>query len=395
MTQEVFREGEYFVMGDEAYAMGAVAAGCTFCTYYPITPVSECLEAMAMMLPKMGGIAIQMEDEIASIHAASGASVAGRKAMTASSGPGLSLKMDGLGWAIMNEIPLVIIDVQRAGPSNGVATNVGQGDIYQTRYGTHGGNYEMIVISPSSVQEGFDMMFDAFNLAEVFRSPVILLTDEIIAHTREKLVVPSWEELEARRVARIKPNGRPEDYAIFQQLFTPEAMNVPFPAAGDGYGICVAPYTHDEKGYPSTAFKHQDLVAKRLVGKIRANVDKIVKFESMYMDDAKLVIASFGSSARPALSAVRQLREDGLKVGYWRLITIWPFPDKQIRELVKGVDKVFVVECNIDGQLVREVQRACGDKAEAIHIGKAGVEIHTPEEILGEVRRRITTKEVV
>ncbi len=390
MISDVVKEGMHFVEGDEACAMGAVVAGCRFCSYYPITPVSEISEAMAKMLPRLGGIAIQMEDEMGSMHAANGAVVAGLKAMTCTSGPGCSVHMDGYGWAIKNEIPVVIVDVQRAGPSNGVATLVGQGDFYQARYGPHGGNYEIIAIAPWNGQETFDLMIEAFNLAEIFRVPVMFMMDEVIAHTREKLIVPPLEEIEARIVDRIKPDVLPEDYASFGHIATPEAISVPFPAAGDGYGLCLSPYTHNEMGYPSISVRDQDRMARRLIQKIRAHADKLVKFESAYLDDAKSAVVSYGCSARSALTAVKRFREDGVKMGFFRLITLWPFMDKQIYELAEAVDTIYVVENNLDGQLSREVQRASLGRTEVIHIGKAGVEMHTPDEVVEAIQKHIS-----
>ena len=385
---DVVKEGVYFVEGDEACAMGAIAAGCRFCSYYPITPVSEIAEAMAIMLPKLDGVAIQMEDEIGSMHAANGAIVAGLKALTCTSGPGCSVHMDGYGWAIKNEIPVVIVDVQRAGPSNGVATLVGQGDFYQARYGPHGGNSEIIAIAPWNGQETFELIIEAFNLAEIYRCPVMFMMDEVIGHTREKLVVPPMKEIEAKLVDRIRdPGVPPEEYKSFGHLDTPEAISVPFPAAGDGYGLCLSPYTHNEMGYPSTTLKDQDRMVRRLIQKVRANRDKLVKFESAFLDDATSVVVSYGCSARSSLTAVKNLRADGMKTGFFRLITLWPFMDKQIFELAEQVDTIYVVECNLDGQLSREVQRASLGKAEVIHIGKAGVEMHTPYEVVDAIKQ--------
>ena len=390
-ASDVVKEGVYFVEGDEACAMGAVAAGCRFCSYYPITPVSEISEAMATMLPKLEGIAIQMEDEIGSMHAANGAAVAGLKAMTCTSGPGCSVHMDGYGWAIKNEIPVVIVDVQRAGPSNGVATLVGQGDFYQVRYGPHGGNFEIIALAPWNGQETFDLIIEAFNLAEIYRCPVMFLMDEIVGHTREKLVVPPMKGIEARIVDRIRDTGEPrEEYKSFGHIATPEAISVSFPAAGDGYGLCLSPYTHDEMGYPSVAVRAHDRMARRLIEKVRANADKLVKFESAYLNDAKSVVISYGCSARSALAAVKRLRAEGMKMGFFRLITLWPFMDKQIHELAEKVDSIYVVENNLDGQLSREVQRASLGKAEVIHVGKAGVEMHTPDEVVEAIQKHIS-----
>jgi 2-oxoglutarate ferredoxin oxidoreductase subunit alpha len=267
---------------------------------------------------------------------------------------------------------------------------VGQGDLYQARYGTHGGNYEIIALSPSTIQETFDLIIEAFNLAEIFRTPVIFLMDEVIAHTREKLVIPPWEEIKPRIVERVrKPEVPPQEYKSFGHIATPGAASVPFPAAGDGYGLCLSPYTHNEKGYPSTAFRDQDRMVRRLIQKIRANMDRLVKFETAYLDDAQSAVVSYGCSARSALTAVKRLREEGIKIGFFRLITIWPFLDKQIYELAEAMNTLYVVECNLDGQLAREVQRASLGKAEVLHIGKAGVEMHTPEEIMEVVKKHM------
>jgi 2-oxoglutarate ferredoxin oxidoreductase subunit alpha len=387
---DVVKEGVHFIQGDEACAMGAVAAGCRFCSYYPITPVSEISEAMATMLPKLNGVAIQMEDEIGSMHAANGATVAGVKAMTCTSGAGCSVHMDGYGWAIKNEIPVVIVDVQRAGPSNGVATLVGQGDFYQCRYGPHGGNCEIIALAPWNGQETFDLIIEAFNLAQIFRCPIMFMMDEVIGHTREKVVVPPMKEIEARIVDRIRdPGVPPEQYKSFGQIATPEAISVPFPAVGDGYRLCISPYTHNEMGYPSNAFKDQDRMVRRLIQKVRANRDKLVKFDAQFMDDAESVVVSYGCSARSALTAVKRLRKEGMKIGFFRLITLWPFMDKQIYELAEKVDNIYVVENNLDGQVSREVQRASEGKTDVVHIGKAGVEMHTPDEVVEDIKNHI------
>jgi 2-oxoglutarate/2-oxoacid ferredoxin oxidoreductase subunit alpha len=236
------RSGKYFVQGDEAIAEGAIAAGCRFFAGYPITPSSETSEALARRLPEVGGICLQMEDELASIHAACAASVGGLKSMTVSSGPGISLKLEGLGWGIKNEIPVVIVDVQRAGPSNGVATRVGQGDFYTIRYGSAGGNHALIALSPKSTQEAFDLTVECFNLAEIFRCPVFLLADETVGHTRELLVIP--EETELKIVKRIKPSVPPAEFDLYP-LDTPGAINYPFPNIGEGVRhLCFPLYPH-------------------------------------------------------------------------------------------------------------------------------------------------------
>lgn len=378
------KPGKYFVQGDEAIAEGAIAAGCRFFAGYPITPSSETSEAMARRLPEVGGICLQMEDELASIHAVGAASVGGLKAMTISSGPGISLKLEGLGWGIKNEIPYVVVDVQRAGPSNGVATRVGQGDFYTVRYGSAGGNCSLIALSPKSTQEAFDLTIECFNLAEIFRCPVILLTDETVGHTRELLVIPEAAELKI--VARPKPTVPPEEFLMYP-LDNPTVINYPFPNIGEGYGICVSPYTHTSKGYASTAQEIQEKMAKRLVLKVTANLDKLVRVERQKMEDAEFAVIAYGGNARPAMAAVEMAREKGLKVGFFRPIIVWPFPDEEVLKVAEKVKKILVCELNIDGQLSREVARAAKGKAEVYHLGSGGVEPHLPAQIFNEIRR--------
>ncbi len=378
------KTGSYFVQGDVAIAEGAIAAGCRYFAGYPITPVSELSETMAERMPEIGGICLQMEDELASIHSTAGASVGGLKAMTASSGPGISLKLEGLGWAIKNEIPIVIVDVQRAGPSNGVATNVGQADLYTVRSGAAGGNAEIIAISPKSVQEAFDLTIECFNLAEIFRCPVFLLTDETVGHMRERLVIP--EEGAIKRQERIKPTVPPSEFKMYP-LEDPETIYHPFPNIGEGYGICVSPYTHTSKGYDTTTLEGQGKMVRRLVTKVRAHLDMLVKVEKVQTEDADIGVVCYGGVARPALSAVQQARADGLKAGMLRPIIIWPFPDKEVEALAERVHTILVPEINVDGQLVREVERAAHGKAKAVPIPHGGVEPHRPAEILEVIRR--------
>jgi len=378
------RPGKYFVQGDEAIAEGAIAAGCRFFAGYPITPCSETSEAMARRLPQVGGICLQMEDELASIHSVGGASVGGLKAMTISSGPGISLKLEGLGWGIKNEIPYVVVDVQRAGPSNGVATRVGQGDLYTVKYGSAGGNNSIIALSPKSTQEAFDLTIECFNLAEIFRSPIFLLADETVGHTRELLVIPPEEELQI--VKRIKPTVPPDQFLMYP-LDTPGVINYPFPNIGEGYGICVSPYTHNSKGYASTAHEIQEKMAKRLVYKVTENLDKLVRVEIQKMEDAEFAVIAYGGNARPAIAAMETARERGMRVGFFRPIIVWPFPDGEVLKVAEKVKKILVCELNVDGQLSREVARASKGKAEVYHLGSGGVEPHLPNQIFNEIRR--------
>lgn len=381
---EAVRAGTYFIQGDEAIAEGAIAAGCRFYAGYPITPASEISEHMAKRMPQVGGICLQMEDELASMHATAAASVGGLRAMTASSGPGISLKLEGLGWAIKNEIPCLLVDVQRAGPSNGVATSIGTGDIYTVRYGAAGGNYELIALSPKSVQEAFDLTIECFNLAEIFRCPVILLADETVGHMRERLIIPP--ESAIKREERVKPQVPPEAFSMYP-LEDPTAINYPFPNIGDGYGICVSPYTHTPKGYPTDTLEWQGKMARRLVEKIRAHRDKLVKVEKRYVEDAEFAVIALGGNSRPALSAVEAARAEGIRAGFLRPIIVWPFPDEEILRVAEQVETILVPELNVDGQLSREVARASRGKAEVIHLPHGGVEPHQPAEILKQLRR--------
>jgi len=376
--------GKYFVQGDEAIAEGAIAAGCRFFAGYPITPSSETSETMARRLPEVGGICLQMEDELASIHAVGAASVGGLKAMTISSGPGISLKLEGLGWGIKNEIPYVVVDIQRAGPSNGVATRVGQGDFYTVRYGSAGGNCSLIALSPKSTQEAFDLTIECFNLSEIFRCPVFLLSDETVGHTRELLIIP--EESKLNTVQRIKPTLPPEKFLMYP-LDTPGVIHYPFPNIGEGYGICVSPYTHNSKGYASTAQDIQEKMARRLFLKISENLDKLVRVETQKMEDAAFAVIAYGGNARPAIAAADMARENGMRVGFFRPIIVWPFPDGEVLKVAEKANRLLVCELNVDGQLSREVARAARGKAEVFHLGSGGVEPHLPAQIFNEIRR--------
>jgi 2-oxoglutarate/2-oxoacid ferredoxin oxidoreductase subunit alpha len=378
------KPGKYFIQGDEAIAEGAIAAGCRYFAGYPITPSSEISETLARRLPEVGGVCLQMEDELASIHSVGGASVGGLKALTVSSGPGISLKLEGLGWGIKNEIPYVVVDIQRAGPSNGVATRVGQGDLYTVRYGSAGGNHSLIALSPKSTQEAFDLTVECFNLSEIFRCPVFLLADETVGHTRELLVIPPESDIKV--VKRIKPTVPPDKFLMYP-LDTPGVIHYPFPNIGEGYGICVSPYTHTSKGYASTAQDMQEKMAKRLVMKVTENLDRLVRVETRMMEDADFAVVAYGGDARPAMAGVEMAREKGLKAGFFRPIIIWPFPDKEVLKVAEKVKKILVCELNIDGQLSREVARASRGKAEVYHLGSGGVEPHLPGQVLGEIRR--------
>jgi len=372
--------GAHFMNGDVACAEGAIAAGCRFFAGYPITPATEIAEHLSQRMPEFGGIYIQMEDEIASIAAVLGASYAGLKAMTATSGPGFSLMQENIGLAVMTETPCVIVDIMRGGPSTGQPTLPGQQDVMQARWGSHG-DYATVALAPSSVQEMFDLTLEAFNLAETYRVPAMLLGDEIVAHMYEKLVIPPPDKL--RIVNRKRPNVPREEYVPFKP---DEDLVPPMACFGEGYHFHATGLTHDERGYPQTSSSEaQQKLVTRLCNKIRKNEDKIIRVEETMLDDADVAVVAYGIVARSALSAVRKAREKGIKAGLLRLITLWPFPEKRVAQVAKQVKAIVVPEMNC-GQMVLEVERAAKETPVAF-LSKLGEEPHTPLEILEEIRR--------
>jgi len=373
-------EGAHFVNGDVACAEGAIAAGCRFFAGYPITPATEIAEHLSQRMPEVGGIYIQMEDEIGSIAAVIGASYTGFKAMTATSGPGFSLMQENIGLAIMTEAPCVIVDVMRGGPSTGQPTLPGQQDVMQAKWGSHG-DYEIIALTPSSVQGMFDLTVEAFNLSEMYRVPTMLLADEIVAHMWEKVVIPPAEKIEI--VNRKKPNAPPEKYMAFMP---DDDLVPPMACFGEGFSFHATGLTHDERGYPQTQDSEiQQRLVKRLCDKIRKNADKIVRVEKVMLEDADMAVIAYGIVARSALSAVRKAREKGIKAGLLRLITLWPFPEKNVAEIAKQANVIVVPEMNC-GQMVREVERSAKETP-VVFLSKLGEDPHTPTEILEAIRR--------
>lgn len=372
--------GAHFMNGDVACAEGAIAAGCRFFAGYPITPATEIAEHLSQRMPEFGGIYIQMEDEIASMAAVLGASYAGLKAMTATSGPGFSLMQENIGLAVMTETPCVIVDIMRGGPSTGQPTLPGQQDVMQARWGSHG-DYATVALAPSSVQEMFDLTLEAFNLAETYRVPAMLLGDEIVAHMYEKLVIPPPDKL--RIVNRKRPNVPREEYMPFKP---DEDLVPPMACFGEGYHFHATGLTHDERGYPQTSSSEaQQKLVTRLCNKIRKNEDKIIRVEETMLDDADVTVVAYGIVARSALSAVRKAREKGIKAGLLRLITLWPFPEKRVAQLAEQTKAIVVPEMNC-GQMVLEVERKAKETPVAF-LSKLGEEPHTPLEILEEIRR--------
>lgn len=342
------RVGEFFMSGNDACAEGAIAAGCRFYGGYPITPSSEIAEHMSRRLPQVGGHYVQMEDEIGSIAAILGASNAGVKSMTATSGPGFSLMMENIGLGVITETPCVIVNVQRAGPSTGMPTLIGQGDMMQVRWGSHG-DYEVIAYAPNSVQEMFDLTVKAFNAAEKYRTPTFLMADQVVAHMTDRLIIPPPEKIEV--IQRRKPTKTGATFSPFDfsQDFPPMAV------AGDGFHVNVDSLTHDERGYPSLDHNDSRKMLDHLIGKIRSNADKIVEVEHYQTDDAKVIVVAYGSTSRSALRAVKEARRARKKVGLLRLITPWPFPSKEVERLGSKAKAMIVPEVNY-GQMEHAVR---------------------------------------
>jgi len=371
----MLKPGTYFWSGNEACVEAALVAGCRFFAGYPISPSNEIPEQLSERLPIVDGIFMQMEDELASIGAVMGGSWAGKKAMTATSGPGFSLMQETIGWGFMTETPCVIVNVQRAGPGTGQATKCAQGDVMQARWGVHG-DYAAIVLSPNSVQEMFELTIRAFNLAEKYRTPVILLADETVGHVREKITVPALEQIQV--IDRKKP--KPGDKAFFGL----EEV-APMPSVGEGFNVAVTASTHDEYG---VRFTQDAQVHRRIVGRLNAKIndhaDDIVEVENYNVDKCKVGIVSYGCTSRAVYEAVERAEAEAIKVGFVRLKTIWPFPDKAVAKLAKSAEKIIVPEMNL-GQVCREVQRvAC--KSEVVPLNKiGGGELITPEELFAKI----------
>ena len=366
---------EFFIQGNEACAKGALKAGCRFFAGYPITPSTEVAETLSRELPKVGGSFVQMEDEIASAGAIIGGSWGGTKSMTATSGPGLSLMQENIGYAFITETPIVIVDVQRGSPSTGQPTMASQSDMMQARWGSHG-DYEPIALSPSSVQEFFDFTIKAFNLAEKFRTPVFVMADEIIGHMREKITIGDDIEIVARQMPENK------DDLPFKNV---ENGTNPMPSFGQGFNIHVTGLTHDERGYPDTNDPEtHDALVQRLCDKVLNNRDKICSVQSKNCEDADIVVIAYGAPVRSVSEAVEKASAEGKNVGYIKLDTPWPFPEKQVKELTKNASDVLVVELNL-GQMFYEVDRVLRRDANVYLMGQIGGLMPTPDEILSKI----------
>ncbi len=370
---ERFTEGRKVLeTGTYALTEGAIAAGCRFFAGYPITPATEIAEYMSKRLPQVGGYYLQAEDELAGMHMCAGASLGGLKACTATSGPGYTLMHDAYGWAIANEVPLVAVDAMRVGPVSGITGAPGQGEFYVARYVTQGGNFETIVLSPNSVQETFWLTIDAFNLSERFRTVVTILTDQVISDMTEDLFVPSdygaLQEI-------VVPRRHNLEYPFFPQ--GSDAIDVPANIIGRGTNVCVSAYTHTPEGYDIEEMEAHWDQSIRLINKIRKHRELLVRYEAVGLEDAEVIAVAYGAPARTVKTGVLQARRRGIKAGFLRLITLWPFLD----ELFERDTHYLVCELNYDGQLVREVQRVAPDRDKVHFAGKAA-ELHTVGEVV-------------
>ena len=369
--------GNHFINGNHSATEGAIAAGCTFAAGYPITPSTEIVERIASRFPRVGGMCVQMEDEIASSICLQGGVWSGRKSMTVTSGPGFSLMMEHIGLAAITELPCVFIDVQRTGPSTGLPTKVGQADMMQAKWGSHG-DYEIIALAPSSPQECFDYTIDCFNLAEEYRTPVFLMSDEMVGHMTEKVVIPPADQIEL--VERKYYTGS-EKYLPYKR----EANGIPLMSkAGLGHHYHITGLTHDERGYPVLTKEVQEEMMTGMMSKITDNVDKLTRVEEFMMEDAEITLVSYGISFRMAYKAMEMAREKGIKVGLLRMITCWPFPEKVIRELAKKVNSMIMVELNY-GQMFLEMDRFANAHCQTSLCGSPCGEVHEPEEILTKI----------
>jgi 2-oxoglutarate ferredoxin oxidoreductase subunit alpha len=369
---------EVFYQGNEAAAEGAMYAGCRFFAGYPITPSTEIAEFLSRRLPKVGGAFIQMEDEIAAMAAVIGASLVGKKSLTATSGPGYSLKLENIGFACITEIPCVIVNVMRGGPSTGLPTGPSQADVMQAKWGTHG-DHPAVALAPASVQEIFTETVRAFNISERLRTPVTVLTDEIIGHMREKITIPEEGVLEIWD--RPRTDLPPEQYKPYD---TSQGIVPPIADFGTGYRWHVTGLNHDETGFPTNKPSLVQPEEERLLAKITENIAVIEKYEYTPKDGARIGMVAYGSSARSAKSAIQQAMDQGIPVDFLRPLTLWPFPENPLREMADRVEAIIVPEMNM-GQMIHEVQRCVEGKVRVVGVNRADGEPIIPEQILSTI----------
>jgi len=375
--------GIHYLDGNHACAEGAIAAGCKFFAGYPITPSTEIAERVSRRFPLLGGVFIQMEDELASMNAILGASWGGKKTMTCTSGPGFSLMMENFGLGIMLETPTVLVNVQRGGPSTGLPTLPGQADMMQARWGSHG-DYEVIALAPDSPQESFELAIHAFNLSEKYRMPVLIMTDECVGHMTEKVVIPEADKIELieRRYTDKKP-GEAWPYDPVDNGGVSPMLPV-----GKGYRFHVTGLTHDQRGYPVINAVAQEQNVRHLIDKVQKNVDDIIWLEEKDVDDAEVVMISYGISSRVMQPAIARARKEGIKVGQIKMVTVWPFPEKRVRELAGKVKSLIMVEMNY-GQVFLEMDRCAAGKCQTRLVGHAGGTVHKPDDVYKAIKESV------
>jgi 2-oxoglutarate ferredoxin oxidoreductase subunit alpha len=374
--------GSHYLDGNHATAEGAIAAGCKFFAGYPITPSTEIAERVSRRFPLIGGIFIQMEDELASMAAILGASWGGVRSMSCTSGPGFSLMMENFGLGIMLETPCVLVNVQRGGPSTGLPTLPGQADMMQARWGSHG-DYEVIALAPDSPQESFELAIHAFNLSEKYRMPILIMTDECVGHMTEKVVIPPPEEIDLlERQYTDKPPGEAWPFELTEDLISPMLP------VGEGYKFHITGLTHDERGYPIINAEAQEKNVRRLIDKVNKHVDEIIWIEEKDVEDADVVVIAYGISSRVMQPAIAKARKEGLKVGQIKMVTVWPFPEKRIRELAGNVKAMIMVEMNY-GQVFLEMDRCAAGKCRTYIVGHAGGTVHNPENIYKTIKEAV------
>lgn len=378
--------GAHYLDGNHACAEGAIAAGCRFFGGYPITPSTEVAERVARRFPLLGGMFIQMEDELASMNAILGASWGGMKSMTVTSGPGFSLMMENFGLGIMLETPCVLVNVQRGGPSTGLPTLPGQADMMQARWGSHG-DYEVIALAPDSPQESFELTIHAFNLSEKYRMPVFVMTDECVGHMTERVVIPGADEIEL--LERSYTTAKPGE--VWPYEFDGNGKSgIPSPMlpVGKGYRFHVTGLTHDSRGYPVINAEAQKANVQHLVDKIRKHADEIIWLEEQDVDDAEVVVMAYGISSRVMQPAIARARKEGIKIGQIKMVTVWPFPEKRVRELAGKVKALIMVEMNL-GQVYFEMERCAAGKCGTFLSPHPGGTVHKPEDIYQVIKEAV------
>jgi 2-oxoglutarate ferredoxin oxidoreductase subunit alpha len=374
--------GSHYLDGNHACAEGGIAAGCKFFGGYPITPSTEIAERVSRRFPLVGGVFIQMEDELASMAAILGASMGGAKSMSCTSGPGFSLMMENFGLGLMLETPCVVVDVQRGGPSTGLPTLPGQADMMQARWGSHG-DYEVIALAPDSPQESFELTIHAFNLSEKYRMPILIMTDECVGHMTEKVVIPAADEIELieRKYTSKKP-GEAWPYDPSEDMISPMLP------VGEGYKFHVTGLTHDRRGYPIINAEAQEKNVRHLLDKVNAHTEEIIWLEEKDIEDAEVIVMAYGISSRVIQPAVAKARKEGIKVGQIKMVTVWPFPEKRVRELAGKVKSLIMVEMNY-GQVFLDMERCAAGQCQCHLLGHAGGTVHNPEDIYNTIKEAV------